>query len=325
MIGLRILDHSRSFAVHSQHDRTLALLDLLHEIAGPPAHPKFRSNVYFPRKSSQTNNDMLQNLKDLGFEIQFESHAAAILQIDFPQAIEELQSALSKLTVPITEIIGSGGGETKGTQRMRHAFDDVGWHKFVFEIKKTINGVEREAISHEIDHVKQFDGNTLALEIEWNNKDPFFDRDLENFKRLHAEGAISAGVIVTRGPSLSGQAWEFVYRFAKEQRVESFEDLERLQIGITPKQKATIQKRTTRKRGPVEFATAWTDKFVGDKYGEATTHWKKLMDRISRGVGNPCPLLPIGLPASIVTFEATDPAIIAEEIQNIGQEDEERT
>jgi Restriction endonuclease BglII len=33
----------------------------------------------------------------------------------------------------------------------------------------------------------------VALEIEWNNKDPFFDRDLENFKRLHAEGAISVG------------------------------------------------------------------------------------------------------------------------------------
>lgn len=42
----------------------------------------------------------------------------------------------------------------------------------------------------------------LALEIEWNNKDPFFDRDLENFKRLHAEGAISVGVLITRGASL---------------------------------------------------------------------------------------------------------------------------
>ncbi|WP_436212365.1 BglII/BstYI family type II restriction endonuclease [Bradyrhizobium sp. LjRoot220] len=42
----------------------------------------------------------------------------------------------------------------------------------------------------------------LALEIEWNNKDPFFDRDLENFKRLHADGAISLGIIVTRGSTL---------------------------------------------------------------------------------------------------------------------------
>ena len=40
------------------------------------------------------------------------------------------------------------------------------------------------------------------LEIEWNNKDPFFDRDLENFQRLHALGAISLGVLVTRGASL---------------------------------------------------------------------------------------------------------------------------
>ena len=50
--------------------------------------------------------------------------------------------------------------------------------------------MEREAISHEIDHVKKFDKFMLALEIEWNTEDPFFDRDLENFKRLHADGAI---------------------------------------------------------------------------------------------------------------------------------------
>src|SRR5262249_14440838 len=37
-----------------------------------------------------------------------------------------------------------------------------------------------------------FPAGTIALEIEWNNKDPFFDRDLENFKRLHSDGAISS-------------------------------------------------------------------------------------------------------------------------------------
>jgi len=40
--------------------------------------------------------------------------------------------------------------------------------------------------------------------------------------------------------------------------------------------------------------------FFADKYGMATTHWSKLQDRIARGVGNPCPLLLIGLPPSIV-------------------------
>jgi hypothetical protein len=136
---------------------------------------------------------MLDTLREKGFEIQFVSHAAAILEGDFPAALEELEAALSSFEIPITEIIGSGGGETKGTQRMRHALSDLGWNKVHFEIKKTINGVERESVSHEVDHAKQFDGNTVALEIEWNNKDPFYDRDLENFKRLHAEGAISVG------------------------------------------------------------------------------------------------------------------------------------
>lgn len=42
----------------------------------------------------------------------------------------------------------------------------------------------------------------IAVEMEWNNKDPFFDRDLNNFQALHHEGAIAVGVIVTRGPEL---------------------------------------------------------------------------------------------------------------------------
>jgi hypothetical protein len=50
----------------------------------------------------------------------------------------------------------------------------------------------------------------------------------------------------------------------------------------------------------VPFAEAFSRQFVSDKFGQATTHWRKLEDRIYRGVGNPCPLLLIGLPASVV-------------------------
>jgi hypothetical protein len=156
---------------------------------------------------------VLKELRHRGFEIQFESHAAAILEMDFPAALHDLEQVLSSFRVPITEIIGSGGGETRGTQRMRRALNELGWRKGKFEIEKTINDVPRQSTSHEVDHVKEFGGKTLALEIEWNNKDPFFDRDLENFKRLHAEGAISAGIIVTRASSLHEHMEEFVYRF----------------------------------------------------------------------------------------------------------------
>ncbi|MDH5682142.1 MAG: restriction endonuclease, partial [Spirochaetota bacterium] len=47
---------------------------------------------------------------------------------------------------------------------------------------------------HKIDCFK----NRVALEIEWNNKDPFYDRDLNNFRLLFDLRAISVGVIITR-------------------------------------------------------------------------------------------------------------------------------
>jgi hypothetical protein len=246
---------------------------------------------------------MFEALEEKGFEFRYECHALAILEKDFPAAMEDLARVLAGMRIPIAEIIGSGGGEAKGTQRMRRALSEAGWLKTTFEIKKIINGVEREATSHEVDHVKDFGGKKLALEIEWNNKDPFFDRDLENFKRLHAEGAISVGIVITRGSSLHEKMGNLVLEFAKRQGIKSFEDLNRLEVQLTPRKRREIETRTQRARKPIDFQVAWRDNFVSDKYGEATTHWSKLEARISRGVGNPCPLMLVGLPASIVTFE----------------------
>jgi hypothetical protein len=177
------------------------------------------------------------------------------------------------------------------------------WVKTTFEIKKTINNRESESISHEIDHVKEFASGTIALEIEWNNKDPFFDRDLENFKRLHADGAISIGIIVTRGKSLQEQMRRLVRRFVDDRKISSFHDLASWGYEPTSKQRRAIESRTNRKKNPLTFQEAFVEKFVSDKFGEATTHWRKLNDRVHRGVGNPCPLLLIGLPESIVTFD----------------------
>src|SRR5277367_7045738 len=145
---------------------------------------------------------MFDSLLSAGFQVEFHSHARAILSVDFPEIAEQLETVLLGSTIPIEEIIGSGGGETKGTQRLRRSLHEQGWCKHKFEIQRTIDGVPRESISHEVDHIKRFDAGVVALEIEWNNKDPFFDRDLENYKRLHAEGAISAGIILTRGRTL---------------------------------------------------------------------------------------------------------------------------
>ena len=244
----------------------------------------------------------LSSLLAKGFQIEFHGHARAILSLDFPDALAELEKALASISIPIEEIIAGGGGEAKGTQRLRKALNAINWVKTKFEIKKTINNRERESISHEIDHVKEFPSGTVALEIEWNNKDPFFDRDLENFKRLHADGAISVGIIVTRGRALQDNLRTLVRRFVEERRIGSFDDLKTWGYEPTTKQRRAIEVRIRRKKNPLSFDQAFVDKFVSDKFGEATTHWRKLGDRVNRGVGNPCPLVLIGLPDSIVTF-----------------------
>jgi len=42
----------------------------------------------------------------------------------------------------------------------------------------------------------------VALELEWNNKTEFYDRDLNNFRLLHELDVISVGIIVTRADEL---------------------------------------------------------------------------------------------------------------------------
>jgi hypothetical protein len=267
---------------------------------------------------------MLESLGVKGFQVKFQSHAQAILSVDFPEALTELETALVNTTIPIEEIIAGGGGEAKGTQRLRKALAGAGWPKFTFTIEKRINNVPRESVSHEIDHVRTFEnGARIALEIEWNNKDPFYDRDLENFKRLHADGAISVGIIVTRGKSLHENMRSLVRRFLDERQIQSLDGLRQWGYDPTARQRTAINKRMTRTRNPVTFCEAFTDKFVADKFGEATTHWRKLEDRLHRGVGNPCPLLLIGLPDSIVTLHEGKAALAEVEAEEAAAEEEE--
>lgn len=61
-----------------------------------------------------------------------------------------------------------------------------------------IDEAEYPSPTHKVDCYK----NRVALEVEWNNKDPFFDRDLNNFRLLFELRAISVGVIITRADEL---------------------------------------------------------------------------------------------------------------------------
>jgi hypothetical protein len=242
---------------------------------------------------------MFEQLRAKGFDIAIRNHAGAILTVDFPDVAAELEAALSDVAIPAEELIGSGGGEAPSTQRLRHRLYAAGWPKHNFDFRLIVDGRETVSNSHEIDHVRRSDAGTVACEIEWNNKDPFFDRDLENFQRLHAQSAISVGVLITRGASLQRDMLGIIraciekHGFIDESdMVETFGMKDR-----TRRQKDYVQRHLD---AQIPFAEAFARQFVSDKFGAATTHWAKLEDRINRGVGNPCPLLLIGLPAAVV-------------------------
>ncbi len=247
---------------------------------------------------------MFERLRELGYEIAFAGHAEAILGVDFPDIVRDLEAALLEVRLPITEIVGSGGGEAQLTQRLRRGFVALGWRKRNIKIEKIVDGVldELATKSHEIDHFHKTEHGNFALEIEWNNKDPFFDRDLENFKRLHAEGVIGIGGIVTRGPMLQIMLRDLIAAWAHQEQIRSFADLKARGFKRpTERQEEIVAAKLARGEG---FEDSWAAMFFSDKYGMATTHWNKLQDRVRRGVGNPCPLVLIGLPQTIVDMDA---------------------
>lgn len=250
---------------------------------------------------------MLEGLREAGFDILVRNHAAAILTHDFPDELAALAGVLAGFRISMAELIGGGGGESGQTQRLRRALAAAGWRKHNFVVETIVDGVRRQGMSHEVDHVRRTPAGVLALEIEWNNKDPFFDRDLESFQRLHAQSAISLGVIVTRGRSMQESFLARIGHWMAASGLESEADLERLGIGDrTRRQKEAVAAQVAR---GVPFPEAFARAFVADKFGPASTHWAKLEDRVLRGVGNPCPLLLIGLPEAILSDAPLPPDV----------------
>ena len=238
-------------------------------------------------------------LWEAGFNVASLNHAEAILVHDFNDPLNDLIEILLALQISDSEFVKGGGGEASVTRRLRLAITEIGWRKRRIVIRKIVDDQEQSATTHEIDHVCATEQGKLALEIEWNNKDPFFDRDLENFQRLHAEGAISVGFIITRGNTLQEALRAIVADYARDRKVQDFDDLKELDVEPTPRQRNKVLAEGG------EMAEDWAKVFVSEKYGGSTTHWGKLQERIQRGVGNPCPLVLIGIPSNVV-IKTTD-------------------
>lgn len=128
------------------------------------------------------------------YEVHEWKHACAILEQDFAGEWNDICQVLTEFRLRRSWIAVGGGRKSKVSESIDSALYARGWVEKQFKTEIVVDGARSESPTHQIDCVK----NRIALEIEWNNKDPFFDRDLNNFRLLFELRAVSVGVIVTR-------------------------------------------------------------------------------------------------------------------------------
>jgi hypothetical protein len=123
-------------------------------------------------------------------------HAVSILAKDFPHEWADILACLDSFWLTKTAVMTKGGGKSPISMEIDGFLQDPkrGWAERKFDTKLVVDGVEIPSPTHRIDNFK----NRVGLEIEWNNKDPFFDRDLNNFRLLRQLHVLSVGVIITR-------------------------------------------------------------------------------------------------------------------------------
>lgn len=132
------------------------------------------------------------------YEVHEWKHACAILKEDFPNEWEDILSVLSDFRLHKSWITNPGGRKSKVSEFIDTYLYDRGWVEKEFQTQVVVDKNTMDTPTHKVDCFR----NRVALEIEWNNKDPFYDRDLNNFRLLFDLRAISVGVIITRCDNL---------------------------------------------------------------------------------------------------------------------------
>lgn len=259
----------------------------------------------------------IEKLRYAGWDIQSLNFADIILESEFPEQTDILLDTLLQTNFDIEQsIIKSGGGLATQTQALASRFNEIGKKNVVKIFREivftgTFRNISSEDSSHEIDHLCQNSENQfLAIEIEWNNKDEFYDRDFQSLKRLYEAHIIEAGIIVTRGTSLEGALLPMVEKYFSDYSVNSVADFEVIKERFpnpkdpedfafsfpTPKQILRIKKKVLSGKS---FARASAEVFKADKFTGTTTNWRQLQKRIERRDGGRTPILCIGIPSSV--------------------------
>ena len=129
-----------------------------------------------------------------GFEIHQWRNAITILAGVHASEWNDILEMLGGFVLRKSYIDTGGGRKSKVSAALDTALYGRGWVEKKFDTAVVVDGITYPSPTHKVDCYK----GKVGLEVEWNNKDPFFDRDLNNFRLLFELRAIEVGVMVTR-------------------------------------------------------------------------------------------------------------------------------
>lgn len=170
-------------------------------------------------------------------------HACAVLKTDFPEQWSDLIAVLRGFTLKKSHLSKPGGNKSPIAKSLDGLFFKRHWVEKSFAIKVLADGKETLAPTHHVDYYK----NGIAVETEWNNKDPFFDRDLTTFRLLFELNVLGVGIIITRADELqdlffevgkktaAGQATTHMSKLLPKMRNQASGGCPVLAFGITKK------------------------------------------------------------------------------------------
>ena len=128
------------------------------------------------------------------YEVHELKHACAILNQDFPAEWNDVCEVLTEFRLKKSWLAVGGGRKSKVAESLDGALGRRGWAEKGFDTKVVVDQESLDSPTHKVDCFK----DRIALEIEWTNKDLFFDRDLNNFRLLFDLRVVSVGIIITR-------------------------------------------------------------------------------------------------------------------------------
>lgn len=132
------------------------------------------------------------------FDVREWRNGLAVLKTAYPAEFQDILDVLAKFKLTASSIVAAGGAKSPVAKGIDQRLYDRGWKEKKFSTATIVDEERFESPTHKVDCLK----GRVALEVEWNNKDPFYDRDLNNFRQLFGLRAIDVGVIITRASEL---------------------------------------------------------------------------------------------------------------------------